>query len=93
MAIIIFIVIVGLVVGDSNLWFIHKIDTSVFKDLFSFLKYYISATIAELLGMLYFIVKQVFGNNVAKMFETNQKNYNQQKRLRKKNKDKINKDE
>ncbi len=86
MAIIILIIIIGLVVGDSNFWFIHKIDNAICKDLFDFLKYYISATIVELLGMLYFIVKQVFGNNVAKMFETNQKNYDRQNKKKKKQK-------
>ncbi len=73
MTIIILIVVIGLVVGDGSLWFIHKIDSSICQDLFSFLKYYISATIVELLAMLFFIVKRVFENNVSKMFETNQK--------------------
>ena len=31
------IVIIGLVIGDSNLWFIHSIDPVVFPELFSFL--------------------------------------------------------
>lgn len=85
MAIIILIVVIGLVTGDSNFLFIHKIDSSVCEDLFNFLKYYISATIVELLGMLYFIVKRVFSNNVAKMFEVNQKHYNLQNKKQKNN--------
>lgn len=72
MTVIILIVIIGLVVGDENLLFIHKIDSSVCRELFSFLKYYISATIVELLAMLFFIVKRVFENNVSKMFKANQ---------------------
>lgn len=73
MTIIVLIVVIGLVVDDNGIWFIHKIDTSVCEELFEFLRFYISATIVELLGMLYFIVKRVFDNNVAKMFDINNK--------------------
>lgn len=67
--IIVFIVIISLVVGNNHLWFIYKLDSEVCKSVLDFLKYYISATIVELLGVLYFIVKQIFENNPIEMFK------------------------
>lgn len=44
----------------SNSTYFKTIDNDLATLLFSFLKYYISATIAELLGMLVFILHYVF---------------------------------
>ncbi len=44
----------------SNITYFKAIDNDLAALLFSFLKYYISATIAELLGMLVFILHYVF---------------------------------
>lgn len=44
----------------SDIIFFKTIDNDLATLLFSFLKYYISATIAELLGMLVFILHYVF---------------------------------
>lgn len=44
----------------SDIMFFKIIDNDLATLLFSFLKYYISATIAELLGMLVFILHYVF---------------------------------
>lgn len=70
---ILLVIIISTVVGDSALGFIHSIDTTVIPDVFDFLKYYISATVVELLGMLYFMVTRVFDNSILKFFELNQK--------------------
>jgi len=44
----------------SNIGFFKTINNDLATLLFTFLKYYISATIAELLGMLVFILHYVF---------------------------------
>ncbi len=81
------IVIIGLVIGDSNLWFIHSIDPVVFPELFSFLKYYISATLVELLGMLFFMIRKVFDNSIIDIFRLNKENRGKDKKDKKKDKE------
>lgn len=46
--------------------FFKTIDNELATILFDFLKYYISATIAELLGMLVFILHYVFSKYLGK---------------------------
>lgn len=70
---VLLLVILGSVVGDSSLWVIHSIDEATVPVIFEFLKYYVSATIVELLGMLYFMITKVFDNSILKFFELNQK--------------------
>ena len=45
-------------------------DTSILKDLFDFLKYYVGAVVVELIGMLFFIVRGVFTSNYNKIIES-----------------------
>lgn len=71
---VLLLVILGSVVGGSSLGFIHSIDEANIPVIFDFLKYYVSATIVELLGMLYFMITKVFDNSILKFFELNQKN-------------------
>lgn len=61
------IVVISSVVGDSGLWFIHKCDTELASVLFDFLKYYISATIVELLTMFFFIIKSIYNQSILKL--------------------------
>lgn len=83
---ILVIVIIGLVVGDSRLLFIHAIDPVVFPELFSFLKYYISATLVELLGMLFFMIRKVFDNSIIDIFRLNKEHREKDKKDRKEHK-------
>lgn len=57
-----FNIVVGVIVSSVTLKFsvFREIDTELAIQLFEFLKYYISATIVELLGMLGFILHYVF---------------------------------
>lgn len=73
MNLILFIVILSLVVGESTLWFIHSINLKIVPDVFDFLKYYITATIVELLGMLYFMIRKVFDNSIVDFFKLNRR--------------------
>lgn len=73
MNLILFVVVLSLVIGDSTLWFIHPVDLTIVPDVFGFLKYYITATIVELLGMLYFMIRKVFDNSIISFFKLNRK--------------------
>lgn len=55
-----FVVLVIILSVTSNISYFKTIDNDLATLLFGFLKYYISATIAELLGMLVFILHYVF---------------------------------
>lgn len=50
-------IIVSIIVNYTNF---NKLSTSITSSLLNFLKYYISATIVELLGMLFFITQYSF---------------------------------
>lgn len=56
-----------------NFGFFKTIDNELATILFDFLKYYISATIAELLGMLVFILHYVFSKYLGKKNELKNK--------------------
>lgn len=71
MNVIIITVILSTVIGDNRFLFISKIDNSVLPHILSFLKFYISATIVELLGMLTIIVTKIFENPIKDFFRIN----------------------
>lgn len=53
----------------------RSLNTEEMHILVSFIEFYISSTIVELLGMLFFIVKNVFDKTLKDMFAiNNQKN-------------------
>lgn len=59
---IFFNLIVGYVIASISLdinWF-KSLEISFVSEMLSFLKYYIGATVVELLGMLFFIIRYVF---------------------------------
>ena len=60
--IIVLLIVLSVTVKIS--WF-KTIDNTLATLLFNFLKYYIGATIAELLGMLAFILHYVFSKNLS----------------------------
>ena len=74
MNLILFVVIISLVLGDGTWYFIRTIDLTIVPEVFDFLKYYITATVVELLGMLYFMIKKVFDNSIIEFFKLNRKN-------------------
>lgn len=48
---------------------IKKIDLVVLEYLFDFLRFYIGATLAELIAILFFIVKQIFDKSIVELFK------------------------
>ncbi len=68
---ILLIIILSLVTGDSNIWFINTMDSNNIPAVFDFLKFYISVTTVELLSMLYFMIRKVFDNSIADFFRIN----------------------
>lgn len=54
-----------------NFWMFRSLNTEEMHILVSFIEFYISSTIVELLGMLFFIVKNVFDKTLKDMFENN----------------------
>lgn len=57
------IILIIVLAVTSNFSFFRNIDSQMSIQLFEFLKYYISATIVELLGMLIFILHYVFSDS------------------------------
>lgn len=57
----ILIIVLGIIL---DLPFIKDFDSDIFFKLIDFLKYFIGATIVEMLGMLFFVIKFLFSNNV-----------------------------
>ena len=85
MNLILLIVILSLVVTDeAPLGFIYPIETQSLPEVFSFLKFYISATIVELLGMLYFMIRKVFDNSIVDVFKLNRQWLIREEKKRKK---------
>lgn len=62
------VVIIASVVDNNGIWFVQKIDPEIATVLCDFLKYYISATIVELLAMLFFIIRSVYNKSTLEMF-------------------------
>lgn len=58
--IIILVIILGIMLDIPIL---HKFDFNIFDKLIDFLKYFIGATIVEMLGMLFFVIKFLFSKN------------------------------
>lgn len=61
-----------LVAENSSIW----ADATIISEIFEFLKYYITATIVELLGMLYFMIRKVFDNSIIDIFKLNRRENN-----------------
>lgn len=65
-----FNIVVGFMLSSITLQFslFKNIDYKTTELILDFLKYYISASIVELLGMLLFIIKNVFDSSLKDMF-------------------------
>lgn len=68
---VIVVVILGLVAGEYKILFITSIDSTLLPEIFGFLKFYITATIVELLGMLSIMVTKIFDNPIKEFFKIN----------------------
>lgn len=64
-----FILIVAIVFGGY-----FKTDSEMLKYMFDFLKFYITSILAELIAILFFIVKQVFDKSIFELFKNFDKN-------------------
>lgn len=62
----VFTLVMILMIALSN-WL--KIEQAVLEDMFSFLKFYITSILAELIAILFFIVKQVFDSSIVELFK------------------------
>lgn len=62
-----------IIIACSN---ILSIETSVLKSMFSFMKFYITSVLAELVAILFFIVKQVFDKSIVELFKNFDKDGN-----------------
>lgn len=63
----VFTLVMILMIALSN-WL--KIEQAVLEDMFSFLKFYITSILAELIAILFFIVKQVFDSSIVELFKS-----------------------
>lgn len=64
-------VVVYVVLSLTSKWAIFKnLDAKTTSETLSFLKYYIGATVVELLGMLLFITRYVFTDTIAKHYKS-----------------------
>lgn len=64
-----FILIIAIVFGGF-----FNIDSETIKYMFDFLKFYITSILAELVAILFFIVKQVFDKSIFELFKNFDKN-------------------
>lgn len=63
-----------MLISITTKWNIFKnIDVKTTELILDFLKYYVSATIVELLGMLLFIIKNVFDSSLKDWFKNSKK--------------------
>ncbi len=76
---ILLIVTLGTVANEDGIWFINQISESALPSIFSFLKFYVSATVAELLGMLLIMVSNVFNNAITDIFKINKQQNSKEK--------------
>lgn len=67
MNLIVLIIVISSIVDSNGFWFIHNFDAKIATPLFGFLKYYISATIVELLAMLFFMIRSIFNQSILKL--------------------------
>lgn len=72
---IFFNVVVAFVVASITVEhsFLKELDIKIISEMLDFLKYYIGATIVELLGMLLFIMRYVFSDTINKHLNKKQK--------------------
>ena len=67
---IVFLVIFSaLVHAEHGFLFIHRISPGELDTISEFLKYYIGATVLELLGMIGFIIRYVFNESMRDIFK------------------------
>lgn len=59
-----FVMVLMIAISD-----ILSISDTIIESMFSFMKFYISSILAELLAILFFIVKQVFDKSVFELFK------------------------
>lgn len=65
-AMVVIIAILLIIIAFSNRVF--NLDKEIIKELISFLRFYITAIIAELIAILFFIVKNVFDKSIIELF-------------------------
>lgn len=59
----------NLVIGSIVIHSFQTKDSTIILQLFEILKYYIGATVVELIGMIWFITRDTFSSNHTKMME------------------------
>ena len=63
------VVVFNVIIAGTGWFVFHLNDASVFPLFFDILKYYIGATVVELIGILAFIIKGTFTSDHTKLME------------------------